>query len=85
MGNVKREKIIGWWANYKLAHFNGHPGLCKVDQSEGCWGCPLDFHHHWSDYCPSSADPSNNSLLLFHRNYLKHGLQAKERLGGVIG
>jgi len=84
MRYVKGENI-GCRVNSRIDYSRGHAGFCEVDQPEGCWDCPLDFHHHWGSDRPSSVDTSSNSFLLFHRNHLQYDLQAKETPGGVNG
>jgi len=66
---------IDGWSNGLYCHTS----FCKVDQHEGCRDCLMDFYHHRGYNRPPSADTRGDSLLLIHRDFLKHGLQAKER------
>lgn len=78
MQYVKGKEILVDWGNEWVDSSDGDASICKIYHVEGCRNCPLDFHHHRGCDRPSPVDPGNNSLLLFHWNLFKHGLQTEK-------
>jgi len=81
----KEKKVISCWVNSGFDRYSGYTCIFRINQFEGFWGCPVDFHPHWSSDRPFPVHPSGDSLLLFPRNHLSYSLQAKGGLRGVAG
>ena len=77
----KDEKIMVSWINGCLGDpalgGNGHACFCKGDFIEGRRICPLDLHHHWSNYRPSPADPA--AILFFSFIGTSSGMVLKKK------
>ena len=62
-GNTKvDEKIMVGGFDDWSGNPDGHACFRKRDFVERCWNRPMDFRHHRSGHCPSSADPGSYSL-----------------------